>query len=71
MGIKRKAKTYLGDSVYVEFNGYELVLTTENGDLLAPSNTIYLGSDIWRNLVRVVSESELFMPKFKKEKKRE
>jgi hypothetical protein len=25
-------KHYLGDSVYVRFDGYALVLTTENGD---------------------------------------
>lgn len=33
-------KQYLGDSVYAEFDGFAIVLTTENGD--GPSNTIVL-----------------------------
>lgn len=33
-------KIYLGDSVYAEFDGYAIVLTTENG--FGPSNTIVL-----------------------------
>jgi len=35
-------KTYLGDSVYVQFDGYYIILTTENGLPSDPSNTIYL-----------------------------
>lgn len=33
-------KQYLGDSVYAEFDGYGIWLTTENG--YGPSNKIYL-----------------------------
>lgn len=33
-------KEYLGDSVYADFDGNAIILTTENGG--APSNTIYL-----------------------------
>ena len=33
-------KTYLGDSVYVDFSGYGITLTTENG--YGPTNTIFL-----------------------------
>lgn len=33
-------KQYLGDSVYADFDGYGITLTTENG--YGPSNTIYL-----------------------------
>lgn len=33
-------KAYLGDSVYADWDGYQVVLTTENG--MGPSNTIYL-----------------------------
>ena len=33
-------KVYLGDSVYADFDGYYVVLTTENGG--SPSNIIYL-----------------------------
>jgi len=33
-------KEYLGDSVYAEFDGYAIILTTENGLPTDPSNTI-------------------------------
>lgn len=49
--LKRKAmeKQYLGDSVYAEWNGYGVVLTTENG--LGASNTIVLEPETWLALV--------------------
>lgn len=37
-------KTYLGDGVYAEHDGYMLTLTTENG--YGPSNTIHLEPEI-------------------------
>lgn len=40
-------KLYLGDSVYFEFDGYHVVLTTDNG--LGPSNTIALEPEVIRN----------------------
>lgn len=33
-------KVYIGDSVYAEFDGFGVILTTENG--YGPSNTIVL-----------------------------
>jgi hypothetical protein len=45
-------KTYLGDSVYVSFDGYMLVLTTDNG--MGPSNTIYLEPEVYEALVGYV-----------------
>ena len=33
-------KQYLGDSVYIDNDGYHIILTTENG--YGPSNTIFL-----------------------------
>jgi len=39
-------KQYLGDSVYVEFDGYTITLTTENGLPNNPSNTIHLDCDL-------------------------
>jgi hypothetical protein len=39
-------KDYLGDSVYAEFDGHGLTLTTENG--YGPSNTIYVEPEVWR-----------------------
>lgn len=40
----RLLKEYIGDSVYAEFDGYGIILTTENGD--GPSNTIVLEPEI-------------------------
>ena len=33
-------KTFLGDGVYVDFDGYHVILTTENG--IRATNIIYL-----------------------------
>ncbi len=41
-------KQYLGDSVYADFDGYHIVLTTENG--YGPSNTIALEPAVLRAL---------------------
>jgi hypothetical protein len=37
-------KEYLGDSVYVDHDGYGVVLTTDNG--YGPSNTIILEPEV-------------------------
>ena len=39
-------KKYLGDAVYAEFDGYSIILTTENG--IAATNTIYLEPEVVR-----------------------
>ena len=41
-------KTYLGDGVYVDFDGYALVLTTENG--IQATNTIILEPEVYHAL---------------------
>jgi hypothetical protein len=41
-------KTYLGDSVYAEYNGSDLVLTTNNG--LNDTNRIVLDPHVLWNL---------------------
>jgi hypothetical protein len=46
------AKTYLGDSVYVAFDGYQITLTTNNGE--GPSNTIILEPEVYQALIRFV-----------------
>lgn len=51
-----ESKRYLGDSVYVDFDGYHIVLTTENG--YGPSNTIYLDADVVDALQKYVHELE-------------
>lgn len=42
-------KVYLGDSVYADFDGYMVTLTTENG--MGPSNTIHLEPEVSEALV--------------------
>lgn len=38
----RSNKQYLGDSVYAEWDGYHIILMTENGLPTDPSNRIYI-----------------------------
>lgn len=45
-------KAYLGDGVYVDWDGYGLVLTTENG--IAVTNTIVLEPDVYTALAAYV-----------------
>ena len=45
-----KLKDYLGDSVYADFDGLSIVLTTENG--YGPSNTIVLEPEVLMALDR-------------------
>lgn len=45
-------KQYLGDSVYVDFDGYALTLTTENG--YGASNTIVLEPAVYGALLTYV-----------------
>jgi hypothetical protein len=41
-------KTYLGDAVYASYNGYHIVLTTEDG--VTVSNRIFLEPDVFNRL---------------------
>jgi hypothetical protein len=42
--VSTEQKTYLGDGVYAEWTGFDVVLTTENG--IATTNTIMLEPDM-------------------------
>ena len=46
-------KHYLGDAVYVDFDGYMLVLTTEDG--IRATNTIALEPEVYRALLQYVA----------------
>jgi hypothetical protein len=54
-------KLYLGDSVYADYDGYHVVLTTENG--LEVSNTILLEPQVMDELIRFYN----FPVKYEKE----
>ena len=44
------SKVYLGDSVYADFDGFMICLTTENGE--GPSDTIYLEPEVMLALIQ-------------------
>jgi len=46
-------KSYLGDSVYADCDGFAVILTTENDDC-GPSNIIYLEPEVIAALNRYV-----------------
>lgn len=45
-------KEYIGDSVYADFNGFEVILTTENG--LGPSNTIIMEPVVLKHFLQYI-----------------
>lgn len=47
-------KKYLGDGAYVDFDGWALVLTAENG--IMATDRIVLEPAVWANLERYVAE---------------
>lgn len=51
-----KMKTYLGDSVYADFDGYHVVLTTENGSPVDPSNRIACEPEVLTALDQFIKE---------------
>lgn len=50
-------KTYLGDGVYVSFDGYQLWLTTEDG--IPQTNRIALEPEVYEALVKYVKRLEV------------
>lgn len=49
-------KTYLGDSVYADFQDGQIILTTENGLSTDPSNTIILEPEVYVALTWFVAK---------------
>ena len=47
-------KIYLGDSVYCEFDGTQIKLTTENG--LQVTNTIFLETSMLPNIGKLIEK---------------
>lgn len=52
-------KTYLGDSVYAEWDGYAIVLTTNNGYADDPRNRIVLEPAVYAELLGFVRRLEI------------
>lgn len=52
--MNKQYKQYLGDGVYVDFDGYMLILTTEDG--IRVLNEIFLEPEVYNNLVKYVEE---------------
>lgn len=46
------SKSYIGDGVYIDFDGFSLILTTENG--ISVTNRIVLEPEVFSALVRFV-----------------
>jgi len=49
-----ESKVYLGDSVYAEFDGYSIIITTDNG--CGASNTIILEPEVVSAFERFVAQ---------------
>jgi hypothetical protein len=49
--MRNIGKVYLGDAVYCDWDGYYLILTTEN-DSSGPSNVIYIEPTVFANLLK-------------------
>ncbi len=47
-------KQYLGDGVYVDFDGYGLIITTENG--IETTNQIILEPEVYGSLLNYVRD---------------
>lgn len=54
-------KKYLGDGVYAEFDGYHIVLTTENGAEV--TNTIFMEPAVFIQLKHYVDQLAMSMEK--------
>ena len=50
----RPSKVYLGDGTYAQFDGFHLILTTENG--IETTNTVYLEDWVFNALLRYAEE---------------
>lgn len=46
-------KNYMGDSVYADFDGHDIILTTENGTG-APSNEIVIEPEVFQAIQEYV-----------------
>lgn len=53
MTMDKEKKIYLGDGVYLSHDGYQYVLTTDDG--LVVTNTIYLDPQVTAALIAILT----------------
>lgn len=58
-------KEYLGDSVYVDFDGCCIELTTDNG--LGPSNTICMELEVFEKFVSYAKRLKTAIDKYRED----
>ena len=61
-------KTYLGDAVYAEHDGYQIVLTTEGG---YDNQTIYLETSVLKALIKYSNDCDEHFEKLRSEQEKE
>lgn len=49
-------KRYLGDGVYVESDGFHIILTTEDG--ISTTNRIYLDNHVTKQLLKFIEDGK-------------
>jgi hypothetical protein len=54
-------KQYIGDAVYADFDGYSIVLTTENG--IRATNTVVLEPEVFAALLQWRKRLESTLPR--------
>jgi hypothetical protein len=64
--VEPPQKTYLGDSVYVEFNGYYITLMTMNGYPDDPRHSIDLEPEVLEKLERFVKQVRAYREDYQK-----
>ena len=48
-------KQYLGDGLYIDFDGLQFVVSAENG--VDVTNRIYIEATVWHSMKRVIEQS--------------
>lgn len=49
-----KTQVYLGDGLYAEFDGYQLILKANSYEY--PTDTVYLEPQVYENLLKFVEQ---------------
>ena len=58
-----ETKRYIGDGVYIDYDGFVFILTTENG--ISIQNIVILEPEVWEGLTAYVTETLEALPNAK------